>query len=225
MNVKNKIEKFFSQYKEYQFPKKYEILGPNEQVFYIYFIKEGFVRSYSISEEGSEITLNIYKSGSFFPFTLALSDKINPHFYESLTKIEVYKAPYKDVLKFVKDDCQVLFDLTKRLSSGLEGFVLRTQFLLRTNAVQKTASDLYLLAKRFGKNLKSGDIIIELPLTHQEIANLTGLARETTSVILKKMEKEGIIGRKGKYWIIKNIKELKQKSLIYIEDKALPLSY
>ncbi len=41
-----------------------------------------------------------------------------------------------------------------------------------------------------GQEEKLGRILIELPLTHQHIAYLSGLTRETTSLELKKLEKK-----------------------------------
>jgi CRP/FNR family transcriptional regulator len=223
--MKSRLIHFFSKYQKVVLPKNKDILTPDQEITSIYYIKNGFLRSYLINEDGNETTLNIYKSGSYLPLSLALTRKVNPYFYQSMTPMTVYKAPFKEVIKFIKNDEELLYDLVKRLSSGIEGFIVRSQFLLRSDARQKVTSNLYLLSKRFGKKLSNGKIKIALPLIHQDIANMAGLSRETTSLILKDLEREGLVSRKGKIWTINNGSKLKQNSLIQIHKRAHPFSF
>lgn len=50
------------------------------------------------------------------------------------------------------------------------------------------------LAKRFGQQVEQGQLI-DLRLTHQEIAELIGATRVTVTRMLKEFEKQGIIQR------------------------------
>jgi len=49
----------------------------------------------------------------------------------------------------------------------------------------------------------------ELKFTHQEIAGLAGLTRETTTRVLNRMEKEGVITVKNRNILIKDRERLK----------------
>jgi CRP/FNR family transcriptional regulator len=221
MKSKDILRGFFTKKKEVVISKKKDILYPDEEIKDIYYIKKGFVRSYSINQDGSEITLNIYKPGSFFPLTLAVSGKKNPNYFQTMTNVILHKAKFVDVWNFVSGDINLLSDLVKRLSSGIEGFMIRTQFLLRSSADEKIASNLSLLTKRFGTKSKSGSIKIELPLTHQDIADMSGLSRETTSIILKKLEKANILYKNGKNIIIKSPNKLFKKTQLNVGDKNI----
>jgi len=142
-----------------------------------------------------------------------------------MTDVVLRKAPTQKVHEFVKSDQEVLFDLTKRISSGLEGFMIRTQYLIRSNAKQKISSSLLLLARRFGQNTSDKKVKILLPQTHEDIANLAGVSRETASLELKKLEDEKIIISEKQIYTINNFQKLREISTIYLEDQALPYNF
>ena len=57
------------------------------------------------------------------------------------------------------------------------------------------------LAKRFGQEVEQGKLI-DLRLTHQEIAELIGVTRVTVTRLLSDFEKQGIIQRKERQFIV-----------------------
>lgn len=57
------------------------------------------------------------------------------------------------------------------------------------------------LAKRFGQEVEQGQLI-DLRLTHQDIAELIGLTRVTVTRLLSNFERQGIIQRQGRQFIV-----------------------
>ena len=57
------------------------------------------------------------------------------------------------------------------------------------------------LAERFGQAVEQGQLI-DLRLTHQDIADLIGLTRVTVTRLLKDLEKQGIIQRVQRQFIV-----------------------
>jgi CRP-like cAMP-binding protein len=57
------------------------------------------------------------------------------------------------------------------------------------------------LARKFGRVTPHG-VRIELPLTHQLLASAIGAARETVSVALRDLQREGIVTRHGRSYLI-----------------------
>lgn len=224
-SVQEKIDSFFSKYKEEDYKRGDVILHPEDEIHYIYNIRSGFVKSYSVNEGGFELTINIYKPFNFFPITETLAKKDNPYYFEALSELVLNKAPVKEVLEFIKNDNEVLFDLTRRISSGLEGFMVRTQHLIRSNSLQKITSSLVLLSLRFGKKTDDGSVVIPLPQTHEDIANLSGISRETVSTEIKRLKDDTIISIKNKIYTINDLEKLKELSTIYHEEKPLPYSF
>jgi CRP/FNR family transcriptional regulator, cyclic AMP receptor protein len=213
-------ENFFAQFKASQkFKKNQLIFGPGAEPSGVFYVKSGFIRLYLISQDGKEITFNIMKPGSYFSMIWALNNVPNIYFYESLTDVELLKAPKTEVLKFVESNPGVLYDLTKRTLSGLDGMTRLMEALLTGSAYQQISSILLVLVRRFGKKKNAHEYIIDIPLTHRVIGTLAGLSRESTSIELGKLTKSKIISQTNHLIVVKNLKKLEEESPIsYVEN-------
>ncbi len=209
-SLKKKIEVFFEQYTLLTFAKNQIIISPEEEITSIYLLKKGLVRMYVISEEGEEATIHVFRSGSFFPIMLSLSSRPNKYYFEAVEDVEVIKAPAKEVVAFIKNDPEVLFDLTTRFADAITGLMLRTEQLISQGAYPKIVSLLLYLADTFGEKTESG-ISIKLRFSHDQIGAWVGVARETVSRQMEKLEKKDIISQKDHKIIIKDIKKLQEE--------------
>lgn len=180
----------------------------------VFYVKSGFIRQYLISRNGKELTVNILKPETYFPMIWALNNVVNIYFYESLTDVTLLKAPREEVIKQLENHPDLLYDLTKRTLSGLDGITRIMETLLTGNAYEQIASVVLVLAKRFGKPTGNKEITIDIPLTHRLIGTLAGLSRESTSLELEKLTRNKIISKENGFILIKSMKKLEQESLI-----------
>ncbi|EPY2277240.1 Crp/Fnr family transcriptional regulator [Clostridium sporogenes] len=82
--------------------------------------------------------------------------------------------------------------------------------ILFTTSKEKICNTLYRLSVQSGVETPEG-IIIDIKLTHQELANLVGSSRITITKIINELKNEGIIeSSKDKKFIIKNLDKLKK---------------
>lgn len=218
------VSDFFNKYKEIAYKKNDVIIQPNETPSSVYFVKSGVVRLYTISKNGNEITFNLLKPGAYFSMMSILNDSENKYFFEALTNVTVSKAPKPEFLKFINDEQPVLMDLTKRVLSGLNGLLYSVENLLSAKASDRISSVLSVLAKRFGKNGKNGEILIDLALTHQQIANIAGLTRETTSIEMGRLAKRGIISYHKRVITIKDLESLEEELSASSESSTSPIA-
>jgi CRP/FNR family transcriptional regulator len=216
-----KVEDFFNKYKPLFYKKGETIIRASDKPRGVNCVIRGYVRLYSLNQEGMEFTLNIFKPGSYFPVMWAIGGEDNRYYYEALTPVEIRRAPKNDLLFFIKNNPGVLYELTKRIISGLRGLVIRMEQLLLGDAREKVGTTLFLLAKRFGENSGGQKIIIMLPMTHQGIAGLSGLSRETTSLEMKKFEREGIISKEKRFIVVNKMRKLKPNSFGYTKGGQL----
>lgn len=142
----------------------------------------------------------------------------NIFYYESLTDVILLKAPNDEVVNYIENHPDILYDLTKRTLSGLDGITRLMQALLTGTAEQQVASVLLVLTRRFGKKNNKG-IIIDIPVTHRIIGTLAGLSRESTSIELGKFTKANVISLQNHLILVKNLQKLEDISPIsYPED-------
>ncbi|OGC91762.1 hypothetical protein A2899_00765 [Candidatus Amesbacteria bacterium RIFCSPLOWO2_01_FULL_49_25] len=176
----------------------------------IYYIHSGYVRMFSLFANGRELTLNIFSPGAYFPMIWAITASPNSYYYQTLTEVSLRRAPKDLVLSYLQSHPDVLFALTQRILSGVDSLLSRLQHLFSGSASARVATALHICALRFGSHSHSS-VIIQLPLTHQDIAHLSGLTRETTSLELKKLEKEGLLTRRNRLLVVKNLSLLENK--------------
>ena len=206
-NVSEKIDKFFSGFYPVSFEKGEIIIRPNGKIQNIFLLKKGKVRMYSVSDDGQEVTLHVFRPQSFFSIMLSLSEVYDKYCFEALEKVETVRAPVEKVIEFVKSDQEVLFDLTTRFSNAISGLTLRIESMAFGDAYNRVASLLFYLCKKFGE-VREGKTIINMTLQHDDIANWVGIRRETVSRQFEKMQKEKIVENKNKQLVI-NIQKLK----------------
>lgn len=191
-NIKNKIEDFFEKYKTYRFERKSIIISPGDNTTDAFYLKEGFIREYSISEEGIELTIHMFAPGAFFPMTSVITDIPHNYFYEAMTEVELARAPKTEVVEFLKREPEVLFDLTTRIFRGLDKLLKRMQNLIFHSAYKRTIAALLFLNRHFGEKTE-GKSVLQGKFTHNDIAHFAGISRETASRELSKLEKLGYV--------------------------------
>lgn len=210
-----KIHLFFTQFKLFKYKKHERIAHADDIIPGVFYLKKGCARIYSISKDGEELTLVLYKPRNIFPLTWIIG---KPHFkyhLEAMTDVELWRAPKEKFLEFLHANPDVLFELFKRVLARFGGVMERMEYLVFGDAYQKVASILLILADRFGKK-DIDSIKILVPLTHKDIAGLLGITRETATLEIGKLKKKGIIEYRGRMITIKNIKKLQTESLLSV---------
>lgn len=191
-NVIQKLETFFSAYPEQEGQKGTILITAQMQPTSAFYIVEGIIRRYWITEKGEEITLNLYKPHTFLPMSWVISDVPNAHFYEAMTDVKLRKAPKEAVLAFLHAEPEVVFDLLRRVYIGMEGLWIHMESLTAGNSYTKLCVSLVTLGKRFGK--KDGDeVVVDMKMTESELANYAGMSRETASRELHKLKQEHLV--------------------------------
>ncbi|MGI0058644.1 MAG: Crp/Fnr family transcriptional regulator, partial [Nitrosotalea sp.] len=173
----------------------------------VFYITEGIVKRYWIFENGNEILLNLYKKYAFIPMSWAIADVPNTHIYAAMTDVSVKKALKDDVLKFLQQEPDIVYDLLRRIFIGIEGIWSHIESFSEGNATMKLVASLVILSKRFGKKEKN-DLIVELKMSEQDLATYAGMSRETVSRELQKLKKEGLVQFAKQTIVITNMKRL-----------------
>lgn len=142
----------------------------------------------------------------------AINGTPNVYYFEALTPVEVGRAPRDKVVNFIKDKPTLIFELMSELIQDYAESLKRIEHLVFSDAYRRVISVLLYIAKHFGE--KSGDgILIGHHFTQQDIATLVGVARETASIEMVKLEKKGFIKHIHHSILIESIKKLEVELL------------
>ncbi|HET9721636.1 MAG TPA: Crp/Fnr family transcriptional regulator [Candidatus Saccharimonadales bacterium] len=177
------------------------LIYEGDNVKNIFFLVGGYVKVFSILPSGNQRILVIYGPGDIFPLTSFLSGSgIAVYFHECMTDIELKSIPQADFQQKIRGNLEIgekLIAYTYRLN---QLFMDRINILSAHSARQKIASLLVYLAKRVGTS-EHENIRLDLPLTSRDVADMCGLTRETATLQLIRMKKEGIVSG-GRYLIV-----------------------
>lgn len=163
-------------------------------------VKTGYVKRYLINNDGTLGVDLIYGPGDIFSLTLvfkALFDRVildspEVYYYEAMCPTEIYTLEMEELVEMVDKDPMLYRDLLnesgKRMTSATQGL----ENVSMKNAYKRVAHQLAYYSRRFGHRSKSGTKILP-PLTHQDIADILSLTRETVSVCMMKLRRKGLI--------------------------------
>ena len=187
------MEKLFEGIPVRKFRKGQILIYEGDPVENIYMLMSGYVKVSNLLANGSQRTIIIYKPGDAFPLTSFLSGEgVARYFYECMTDVEVLaksQAEFQDMIKGNHELGEQLITYTYRMS---QQFIERIETLSAQSARSKIISLFGYLAKRVGEPDKA-KINLKVPLTSQEVADMCGLTRETASLQIIRLKKEGVI--------------------------------
>src|SRR3990167_9555961 len=186
------FEAFYSQFAIRKYKKGEMLIRADDDPQGIFCLTKGYVRQYTISKSGSELSLHILKPVSYFPMVWAINGTPNLYFFEALTSSEVGRAPRDQVVNFIKDKPTIIFDLMSELLEDYAETLTRVEHLVFSDAYRRVISVLLYIAKHFGEKHKKG-VIVHHRFTQQDIATLVGVDRETASNEMVKLEKKGLV--------------------------------
>lgn len=175
-----------------KFKKNDVILHEENTNEFMYIILEGEAKVIQVTGEGKGIIVTMHKAGDFFG-ELSLIDGMTAPATVTATRDSVTAIiSRKDFYSILFGQQKVLENLLHILSSRLREAWKRIQLLTFNNASQRVKMLLLMLSETYGTKNPKGTVL-NIKLIHQDIADMTGLTRETVTRILDKWQKSGEI--------------------------------
>ena len=208
--IQEKVENFFKSYPLVRMRKGQAVVAAEQEIPDIFWVRRGMIRMYQIAEDGSETNMHMFRAPSFFPMMFYLSHRKGQYYFQAMDEVIARKAPAEEVVAFLKENPDVLFDLTRRFADAITGLLLRIEQLSSQTALQRVCSLFLYLSDKFGKKEKGG-IRIDLKLSHEDIAAWVVVVRETVSHQIEKLVKEEIITFNERRFVVVDVERLRQK--------------
>ena len=162
-----------------------DLVPPDQNV--LWRIERGAIRTATWGEQGTLITLGYWGSGDIVGYPLS---RVRPYQIECLTSVEMSMLPkalwYQalDAMLLHIQEAEELFSIVNRKPVSLRLW----QFLIW-------------LGKKFGRDVEQGRLI-DLEVTHQEIAEVINATRVSVTRMLQQLESEGILLRYQRRFIL-----------------------
>ncbi len=179
--------------KEKLFARGSIIFLENEPGHTFFIIKSGLIKIARAAPDGRMKTLNILGPGDYFGEMAVLDEPFRSATAEALLDSEVYVIYKRDFETLIEKNPHIAMDIIHTLIQRLRHADQQIEDLTFTGSKERVVKTLVKLSEQFGKR-QEDKVHIPLHLTHQEIAELAGLSRETTTRLLNEMEKDGLLG-------------------------------
>jgi len=199
-----------SEFKE--FGKDEIIFSEGEEGDSMFIIMKGRVKVYKSSSSGQIKTLDILEKGDFLGEMAILDKEIRSASVMTVEDTEVLVLKRAVFEKQIKTDPELSLKILRALCARLRKADKDIEALSFQNVLGRVAITLINLMEKYGVQETKG-IRIDLKLTHQELADMVGTAREMISRTLVTFKKNNCIDIDEHYIYITNVKELKE--LIY----------
>jgi CRP-like cAMP-binding protein len=159
-----------------------------------FYVKRGIVKLYNITNQGEEKIVGYESAGGLLPIEWLFSRaQVALYYYDTFTDCEVVRVPKDELIEKLNNTPEAARALLDRTVSMYIGATMHLHALEQSKARQKLLSIFQYLVLRFGNKTSGPKHQIDLKLTHQEIANLIGTTRETTSTEISRLTKEGVL--------------------------------
>ena len=212
------LESFFNTYQTIKIPKGEVILSQGDTPRYAYAIKSGYVKVCNVTHNGEEKILSFKTTEDIFPMSWIFSKTQQSLFYYCAHTNCVLYLVYKEAIQLqLKDD--PLFArkvLNQHVNSHIHSD-LQIEALEQSRASLKLFYTLRHLTLSHSNEIHSGFFRLTLPITQQDLANFTGLTRETIALELNKLKRESVIFLKNHIYTI-HVAKLSEK----IDDEFNP---
>lgn len=183
--------------KHIRFKKGQVLLHEGEKSDKLFIVNSGQVKVSKFTLQGKEQILYILASGEFFgELHLFNADEANNFSVYAIQDTEICLLTKDDMDRIMEDNPAISIKLLKAVTKRLAHTENLAQNLATNDAEARIAQMILEFCRKFGMKKKEG-VLIELPITREEIASYVGVARETVSRKFSKLEELGLIALSG----------------------------
>jgi len=188
-------------------PANQVILLENDWGSSVYFILDGWVKIRTYNLDGKEVTLNILGKGELFGEMAPLDEVPRSTDVITLVPTVIGNLPAQDFVTLIQSEPLAGIRLSQLMARRLRQ-VNRRLRLRESDSTSRVTDILLFLADGQGIRGSTG---IEIPnLPHRELSSLSGLARETVTRVLNKLEKKGLVQRDRETMCIPDVEALEK---------------
>lgn len=177
--------------------RRHSIWEPGQAANHVYFVRGGIVKVSKVNDEGRELTLHFFTRDQLFGELAIVADTPHDTVAEAYEDTLLLRVPKDDFQRVMMRAPVLALRLVKLVSERRQKLEQRVENLLFRSAHARLASLFLELAQTFGVRDSRG-VIINLKLTHKEIASLIGATRETVSFAILDLRRDGLVLTEGK---------------------------
>lgn len=193
--VKSSIEKRYSRGEA--------VFTQGEECDGFYIVKSGGVKIYKLSSEGREQVLGMFKAGDFFGIVPLFDGGPYPANAETCVDSVLIKIVKEPFLEILSENPAMSLNILPNVSKRARAFTSAVENLSLKDVKSRLLSFIFDEVDKRGIKVKGGRMI-DLGMTHEEIAARLGTVREVVTRSLSRLQKEGKLKMEGGMIVVAN---------------------
>jgi len=167
------------------------IYTPHQPLETLFILKRGRIRIFRVSSDGRALTTAIVSPGTIFGEMVIVGQQMHDSFAEALDDVVVCVMTRADVQRLLLGDQRIAARISETLGRRLAEIEQRLSDAIFKSVPERIAGALATLASS-SPSLTRGKAM-QVRLTHEQLAALTGTSRETATKVLGELAEQGLI--------------------------------
>jgi CRP-like cAMP-binding protein len=178
--------------KTHAFSKREVVLSKENPSPSLMFLLEGRLQAVDFTLDGREVGLHFIEEGQYFGEISVLDGLPSPEVVIANKKSQVVMVPAREIRSHIFASPQAVEAITSGLTKRIRDQSNQRQILGIISPLQRICA----LLQNLSKNGKNPELIANAP-THQEIAMMVNLTRETVTRAFQVLQSQGALARDG----------------------------
>jgi CRP-like cAMP-binding protein len=174
---------------------------------YMYIVVAGKVKVTKSTTDGKESLLAIHQTGDFFGEMSLIDGQTTSATVSAMEDCKILSINKPDFQHLLMKNEKIVQQIIQVLCARLRSVLTLIQTLSYDSADTRIRVGIHQLAKKHGLPDARG-ILINLKITHEELAEMVGTSRETVTRTLTKLQKNGIVKMDQRRIILTDVRRL-----------------
>ena len=180
---------------------------PHEQADGVLLVAQGRVKICHATPDGKQSILGFVDTGEIFGELSLLGSDRRDEYVETTEKSTLVLLPKQAVEQVLRKYPSIVLGVTKLIGVRRQRVEKRLRNLLFRSNRERVIHLLLELCEKYGQQNEEG-ISLNIRLSHQEMACIIGSTRETVTVVLGQLKKEGHLKISRRRVVIKDLNRL-----------------
>lgn len=174
------------------------VASPHMEPKVLYIVKSGKVRLYKLTAGGKELTLDILGAGHLFGEMTSFHTG-SAMFAITMEDSVICEIESRQFRRLISEQPDLAFKYIELVTGRLKEMEELLEYMAYGSVRQRLLFLLHKLAAKFSPDSEAAEewAPLEIELTHQELATMTGSIRETVTPILNQLASEGVLRKEG----------------------------
>ena len=165
----------------------------DDEITQLFVVAQGQVRLFQLTPDGQQVIMHIAGPGEALGLLPALThERASVVTVQAIEPLKLWVWPAADFRALMRDYPDLSLNALEILGEHVRSYQNRIRELATERVERRLARTLLRLVKQLGKRVPEG-VLINLPLTRQDVAEMSGTTLYSASRILRAWDEAGIV--------------------------------